>query len=187
MTSDLRRVEIEDFAKVTQHAAELLAPGQPGRLQAVVLGEHLGASHSTVEKWLFGVAAPRGLAAVTIKSRLESIAMDESPSSGLARDAIHQHVLDLVPGEVPPWHAVSVRAMPGFLLRVRFADGREGSVDLSTKVKSVDAGPYAALLPAMEFIRPTVSNGDITWPSGVVLNAQAIYDGVVNGNGTWRP
>jgi hypothetical protein len=41
---------------------------------------------------------------------------------------------------------ISVRAMPGFILRVRFADGREGSVDLSTKVKSVDAGPYAALL-----------------------------------------
>jgi hypothetical protein len=187
MTSELRRVEIEDFTKAAQHAAELLAPGQPGRLQAVVLGEHLGASHSTVEKWLFGVAAPRGLAAVTIKSRLESIAVDENPSSDLERDAIHQHALDLVPGEVPPWHVVSVRAMPGFLLRVRFADGREGSVDLSTKVKSVDAGPYAALLPPMEFIRPTISNGDITWPSGVVLNAKTIYDGLVTGNGTWRP
>jgi Protein of unknown function (DUF2442) len=187
MTSDLRRVEIDNFAKVAQHAADLLAPGQPGRLQAVVLGEHLGASHSTVEKWLFGVAAPRGLAAVTIKSRLESIAVDESPSSGLERDAIHQHALKLGTAEVPPWHVVSVRAMPGFLLRVRFVDEREGSVDLSTKVKSVDAGPYAALLPAMEFIRAAISDGDITWPSGVVLNAKAIYDGVVDGRGTWRP
>jgi hypothetical protein len=133
------------------------------------------------------VAAPRGLAAFTIKSRLESIALDESPSSDLERDAIHQHVLDLAPGEVPPWHVVSVRAMPGFILRVRFADGREGSVDLSTKVKSVDAGPYAALLPAMEFIRAAISDGDIIWPSGVVLNAKAIYDGVAIENGTWRP
>jgi hypothetical protein len=39
----------------------------------------------------------------------------------------------------------------------------------------------------MEFIRATVSDGDITWPSGVVLNAKAIYDGVVGGRGTWRP
>ena len=187
MTSDLRRIEIDDFAKVTQLAAELLAPGQPGRLQAVVLGEHLGASHSTVEKWLFGVAAPRGLAAVTIKSRLESIAMDGHPAYGEEGETAHQHILDLAPGEVPSWHVISVRAMPGFILRVRFADGREGSVDLSTKVKSVDAGPYAALLPAMEFIRAAISDGDITWPSGVVLNAKAIYDGVVDGRGTWRP
>jgi hypothetical protein len=187
MTSDLRRVEIDDFAKVAQYAADLLAPGQPGRLQAVVLGEHLGAPHSTVEKWLFGVAAPRGLAAVTIKSRLESIALDGHPACGEDDETAHHYILDLAPGEVPPWHVVSVRAMPGFILRVRFADGREGSVDLSTKVKSVDAGPYAALLPAMEFIRATVSDGDITWPSGVVLNAKAIYDGVVGGRGTWRP
>ena len=187
MTSDMRRVEIDEFAKVAQYAAELLAPGQPGRLQAVVLGEHLGAPNSTVEKWIFGVAAPRGLAAVTIKSRLESIALDGHPAYGEEGETAHQHILDLAPGEVPPWHVISVRAMPGFLLRVRFADEREGSVDLSAKVKSVDAGPYAALLPPMEFIRANVSNGDITWPSGVVLNAKAIYDGLVTGNGTWRP
>jgi len=44
-----------------------------------------------------------------------------------------------------PWRVTSVEALPGFQLRVAFADGLTGMVDMSSLVHSPKAGVFARL------------------------------------------
>jgi hypothetical protein len=172
IVSERRVQEIRAFSEIARHAANSIGAGLAVCDQAVLLGERIGAPASTVEKWLFAIAAPRGLAATAIQARLEAIT--SAPLSTASRRADQYN------------HVVLAQAMPGFLLRVRFADGQEGTVDLSYKVKAGDAGAYAGLVAPMEFARATIEDGNVIWPSGVTLLADEMHERIKEGRGTWR-
>ena len=86
-----------------------------------------------------------------------------------------------------PWRVAAVRAMPGWLLHVRFNDGSEGTVNMAPLIKSDKAGVFAALLDVIEFSRAAVVYGAVTWPCGLDLAPDAMYAGIKAGNRSWSP
>ena len=85
-----------------------------------------------------------------------------------------------------PWRVATVRALPDFMLRVRFLDGTEGDVDMAALVTSPEAGVFAALADPIEFARAAVELGAVTWPCGLDLAPDAMHDGILTGGGVWR-
>ena len=66
-----------------------------------------------------------------------------------------------------PWLVTLVQALPGYHLRVQFADGLEGIADLSALVRSPSAGVFAALADEALFKRAFVEYGAVTWPGEI--------------------
>ncbi len=75
-----------------------------------------------------------------------------------------------------PWHVTDVRPAGGYRLFVTFADGTRGEVDLSRLVASDDAGVFEQLRDPAMFARVGVAHGAVTWPNGVDLAPDAMYD-----------
>ncbi len=75
-----------------------------------------------------------------------------------------------------PWHVVDVRPAGGYRLVVTFADGTRGEVDLSRLVASDDAGVFEQLRNPAIFACVGVAQGAVTWPNGVDLAPDAMYD-----------
>ncbi len=75
-----------------------------------------------------------------------------------------------------PWHVVDVRPVGGYRLIVTFADGTSGEVDLSRLVASDDAGVFEQLRDPVAFSRVSLDQGAVTWPNGVDLAPDAMYD-----------
>jgi hypothetical protein len=80
-----------------------------------------------------------------------------------------------VSGRVP-WVVTAVRALPGHRLHVRFVDGTEGEVDASPLIRSPNAGVFAALRDPTRFAEVFVADGVVTWPGGLDLAPDAMYD-----------
>ena len=76
---------------------------------------------------------------------------------------------------VMPWRVASVEALPGHSLRIRFLDGLEGVVDMSTLVASPNAGVFAALADSEAFNRAFVALGAVCWPGGLDIAPDAIH------------
>ena len=74
-----------------------------------------------------------------------------------------------------PWRVVSVEALQGYRLRVRFLDGLEGVLDMSGLVASPNAGVFAALADSEVFNRVFVALGAVCWPDGLDIAPDAIY------------
>ena len=85
-----------------------------------------------------------------------------------------------------PWHVVDVRPVGGYRLIVRFADGTSGEVDLSRLVASDDAGVFEQLRDPAAFSRVSVDQGAVTWPNGVDLAPDAMYD-EIRAKNSWVP
>lgn len=75
--------------------------------------------------------------------------------------------------------------LPQFRLRVRFVDGLEGTVDMSTMVLSDNAGVFAALADVERFSQAHVEHGAVTWPDELDLAPDAMYDAIKQ-SGEWR-
>jgi Protein of unknown function (DUF2442) len=73
---------------------------------------------------------------------------------------------------------MSVEALQGCRLRVRFLDGLEGVVDMSGLVASPDSGVFAALADSEAFNRAFVALGVVCWPGGLDIAPDAIYAGI---------
>jgi hypothetical protein len=86
-----------------------------------------------------------------------------------------------------PWRVATVRAMPGWMLYVRFNDGSDGTVNMAPLIQLKSAGVFAALSDAVEFSRAAVVYGAVTWPCGVDLAPDAMHAGIKAGNGSWTP
>jgi hypothetical protein len=96
--------------------------------------------------------------------RSESNANENSPSA--------------LTGEVvprSPWRVTEVEALPGFRLRVAFADGLKGMVDLSGLVHSPKAGVFAALADPALFAQVTLDYGAVAWPGELDLAPDAMH------------
>ncbi len=85
-----------------------------------------------------------------------------------------------------PWRVAAVEALPGFRLHVRFVDGTEGTVDLTTLVQSPSAGVLAALADPSLFKQVFVEHGAVTWPGEIDLAPDAMYAGIKKGCNDWR-
>jgi hypothetical protein len=77
-----------------------------------------------------------------------------------------------------PWRVTEVEALPGFRLRVAFADGLTGIVDLSAMIHSPNAGVFAALADPSRFAQVRLEYGAVAWPGDLDLAPDAMYDAI---------
>ena len=83
-----------------------------------------------------------------------------------------------------PDDVASVEALPDFRLRVRFYDGVEGMVDLSSLVHSPDAGVFAALADPDHFAQVGIEFGAVWWPGDLDLAPDAMH-AELKAHGQW--
>ena len=84
-----------------------------------------------------------------------------------------------------PWDVMAVEALDGYRLHVRFADGLEGEVDMSERVRSPRAGVFTALADPDVFAQAYVELGAVTWPGELDLAPDAMHDEIKE-NGVWK-
>lgn len=73
----------------------------------------------------------------------------------------------------PLYDVVEVGPLPGHRLKVRFADGLTGEVDLSQRLQGAIFGPLA---DQELFARASIENGTVVWPNGADLAPDVMYD-----------
>jgi hypothetical protein len=78
-----------------------------------------------------------------------------------------------------------VEVLPGLRLRVAFADGLTGTVDLSGIVQSPRAGVFAALADPALFAQVRLDYGAVTWPGDLDLAPDAMH-AAIRERGEWR-
>lgn len=107
--------------------------------------------------------------------RIESHPQEDSPAT-LA-----------IPGSAPrfPWSVTEVEALSGFRLRVAFADGLVGLVDMSTLIHSPKAGVFAALRDSSLFAQAALDYGAVSWPGELDLAPDAMH-AAIREHGEWR-
>jgi hypothetical protein len=96
--------------------------------------------------------------------RTKSIASENSPS------ALDENVTPR-----SPWRVTEVEALPGYRLRVAFADGLTGAVDMSGLVHSPKAGVFAKLADQSLFAQVTLEYGAVAWPGELDLAPDAMH------------
>lgn len=84
-----------------------------------------------------------------------------------------------------PWRVTAVEVLSAFRLRVAFADGLTGTVDLSGLVHSPKAGVFAALADPALFAQVALDYGAVTWPGDVDLAPDAMHSEIQQ-HGVWR-
>lgn len=94
---------------------------------------------------------------------------------------------EIVPAIVPkaPWRVSKVQHLPGFKLSVRFNDGTEGTVFMSGFIHSPNAGVFGILKDQELFSKVMLQYGAVTWPTGLDLAPDAMYD-AIRLNGEWN-
>jgi hypothetical protein len=85
-----------------------------------------------------------------------------------------------------PWWVRSVHARPDYQLTVEFVDGTAGEVNLEPLVFADDAGVFKALRDPQLFAQAFVDYGAVTWPNGLDLAPDAMYD-VIRSGGVFTP
>ena len=105
--------------------------------------------------------------------RAESNAGEDSPVA-LAADVTPR----------APWRVTEVEALPGHRLRVVFADGQTGVVDLSGMLHSPRAGVFAALADPALFAQVRLEYGAVTWPGDLDLAPDAMHQ-AIREHGLW--
>jgi hypothetical protein len=74
-----------------------------------------------------------------------------------------------------PWRVVEAQPLADFRLRVRFADGLEGMVEMTALIHSSTAGVFAQLADPTRFAQAFVAHGAVTWPGEIDLAPDAMY------------
>jgi hypothetical protein len=83
-----------------------------------------------------------------------------------------------------PWRVTVVEALPGFKLRVAFAYGLTGMVDMSGLVHSPKAGVFAALADPFLFAQVKLDYGAVAWPGELDLAPDAMHSAIQE-HGVW--
>ena len=83
-----------------------------------------------------------------------------------------------------PWRVTKVEALPEFRLKVAFADGLTGRVDLSRLVQSPQAGVFAALRDPFLFAQVRLEYGAVSWPGELDLAPDAMHAAIL-AHGEW--
>jgi hypothetical protein len=83
-----------------------------------------------------------------------------------------------------PWRIVELEVLPGYRLRLTFADGLEGVLDLSRFVCADLAGTVFEPLREEAFLRQAhLQLGAVTWPGDVDMAPDAMYRDIRDANG----
>jgi hypothetical protein len=69
-----------------------------------------------------------------------------------------------------------VRIEPGYRIFVRFHDGTCGIVDMARLIRSAQAGVFAELASLDVFSQVGIDLGAVTWPCGIDLAPDAMYE-----------
>ena len=77
-----------------------------------------------------------------------------------------------------PWRVTEVEALVGYRLRVTFADGLSGIVDMSRIVHSPQAGVFAALADPSLFAQVRAEFGAVSWPGDLDLAPDAMHSAI---------
>ena len=97
-------------------------------------------------------------------------------------DAQENHSAGIAPVISPvitptaPWRVAALSALPNYRLALTFNDGTQGTADLSSLVKSSDAGVFAALQNDAVFDAVMLVYGAVTWPNGADLDPCWMHD-----------
>ncbi len=83
-----------------------------------------------------------------------------------------------------PWRVVDVKALDGYRLHARFMDGTEGDVQMKEHIHSPDSGIFAWLADPEVFQTVGLEFGAVTWPNGLDLAPDAMYD-AIKSHGEW--
>jgi len=86
----------------------------------------------------------------------------------------------------PPWWVRNVRALPDYQLSVEFVDGTVGEANLQLMIFADTAGVFEALRDRTLFEQAFVDYGAVTWPNGLDLAPDAMYD-VIRDGGVFTP
>lgn len=78
------------------------------------------------------------------------------------------------------WHVKSVTVAGVFTLRVSFVDGHQGLVCFEPEFFR---GVFEHLIRPDRFAEVYVDQGAVTWPGGLDLAPDNMYDRIVRGNG----
>jgi hypothetical protein len=100
----------------------------------------------------------------------------------------HEHSPIALVDQVVPrvaWRVIAVEALQEFRLRVRFADGLSGVVDVSRLVHSPNAGVFSVLSDPARFAQVGLELGAVSWPGAIDLAPYAMHD-AVRAKGEWR-
>jgi hypothetical protein len=84
------------------------------------------------------------------------------------------------------WWLSEAKAEADFVLRVRFADGMAGYIDMSELVGSDRAGVFATLRNPEIFAQVRIEHGAPSWPGDVDLAPDAMHAEIA-ANGCWTP
>lgn len=85
-----------------------------------------------------------------------------------------------------PWRVESVGVLARHRLAVRFRDGREGTVDMSDLIASLEAGVFAALRDDEVFAAVGGVHDAVTWPGDLDLAPDAMHRAIA-ACGRWTP
>ncbi len=83
-----------------------------------------------------------------------------------------------------PDDVAEVTPLAEFRLHVRFYDGVEGDVDMSSLVHSPDAGVFGELADPARFAQVYVEYGAVSWPGELDLAPDTMYS-MLKKNGEW--
>lgn len=83
--------------------------------------------------------------------------------------------------KTPAWRVVEVRALPGYRLSLRFADGTRGEIGMSRLIHAEDAGVFATLREERAFEDAHIEHGAVMWSDRVDLAPDALYAAVRQG------
>src|SRR5271166_4685766 len=114
-----------------------------------------------------GTTTPRGTEEGLGIMRTESNTYEDSPT------ALTEEIMPR-----SPWRVTEVEALPGFRLRVAFADGLTGMVDMRRLVHAPTAGVFAALADAALFAQVQLEYGAVAWPGELDLAPDAMHDAI---------
>ena len=107
----------------------------------------------------------------------------EGMSSGTGADT--NSVLERT-STVPPWVVVEAGVVGPWRLRVRFADGQEGLVDMQRRVFGEHAGVFASLRDPELLNQVHVFMDAVAWPGGLDLAPDAMHAAIAK-DGIWHP
>lgn len=95
---------------------------------------------------------------------------------------------DRAPGVVraAPWRVKAITVLSEYRLGVEFMDGTAGTVDLRNLLGGSGVGVFAVLRDEAVFSQARVEDGVVTWPVGLDLAPDAMYD-AIRASGEWKP
>jgi hypothetical protein len=98
----------------------------------------------------------------------------QNSSSALAEDVFPKS----------PWRVTEVEALADYKLKVTFADGLTGKVDMSGLLNSPRAGVFAGLADPRQFAKVRVELGAVSWPGDLDLTPDAMHEAIQQ-HGVW--